>query len=1046
MNPQARHERLQEFFLSARRLSDLDRVEFINANCADDLVLRNELEQLLKHDALPEELQKGAGEGFRGALEALRTHPPHSREAGLPTSIGNYRILSKLGEGGMGTVYEALQENPQRTVALKVLRPALVSSEALRRFEHEGAFLARLQHPGIAQIYDSGRARAEFGEQPYFAMELVKGESLTTYAASHELSARERLELLARVADAVQHAHLHGVIHRDLKPDNILVDSSGQPKILDFGIARASDSDVQLTTMCTDVGQILGTLAYMSPEQASGNPAVIDARSDVYALGLMLHELLTGRLPYDVSHKNLAEALRVIQEDEPQRLGTSHSSHRGDVETIALVALEKDKNRRYVSAAALAADLRHYLNDEPIEARPASRIYTLKKFVRRNKTIVVAVVLVLVSLLGGLIASLRFGLREAERSAEVLRLSALQEVEDRVAEADALWPLHPDNIERYSDWIADSADLVARLPEYAQRLALLRQQALPLSNEEAAAERSDHPSFVELLNLQGEIAHKQQVLRQVRDGVSVPLPELTDDETDPWLLSARADEYVHPWRNRFGSEPLGLALAMKAHELAGPELAANTAVTLAWAYFAVGRDEEASRTLAAAANVAPAGHRESVSAARAALESEIEARNAPQWMAQAEAHLASLEQRRGLLLAETGRRTQWHFLDDNREDRWWNNQMDKLVRELQALETGLLAEDGISPTHGWSVPKRLRFCEHLRNAMAPVGEYAQRWLEALPAIREAYPELEIQPQIGLLPIGADPESGLWEFAHLASGLPPIRAESGSLQRTESTGIVFVLLHGGRFWMGGQNTDPGAPNYDREAGMYDSPVHEVQISPFFISKYEVTQAQWLRLHGTNPSRDNPDMYRPNWNEAGLPGNLLHPVEQVSWSDCQRLCERFGMTLPTECQWEYAARAGTSSTWWTGDEPEDLQYAANLADAYCKANDGPDTWICEAWSDGQTSHAPVGSFAPNPWGLHDMAGNVWEWCLDGYDESVYARPFAVDPIGSPDVSMHRLKRGGSFDESAKLSSSFHRDLGTLGSFDYDLGLRPARRLEP
>jgi eukaryotic-like serine/threonine-protein kinase len=335
-----------------------------------------------------------------------------------PGTIGRYRILRLLGEGGMGAVYEAEQENPQRTVALKVIRAGYADAEVLRRFENETRALGRLQHAGIAQIYDAGTAETPLGRQPYFAMELVRGQALLRYCDEHKLDVRERLELAAKVCDAVQHAHQRGLIHRDLKPANILVDESGQPKILDFGIARLTDSDAQATRQ-TSVGQIIGTLAYMSPEQVSGDPDEVDTRSDVYALGVVLYELLAGKAPY-ATGRQVHEAVRAIREEEPTRLSSLKRTLRGDVETIVAKALEKDKARRYASAAELAADIRRHLHDEPIVARPASTAYQIQKFARRNKVLVGGIAAVFVVLVLGIVASTREAVlaRRAQKKAQ----------------------------------------------------------------------------------------------------------------------------------------------------------------------------------------------------------------------------------------------------------------------------------------------------------------------------------------------------------------------------------------------------------------------------------------------------------------------------------------------------------------------------------------------------------------------------------------------------------------------------------------------------
>ena len=235
----------------------------------------------------------------------------------------------------MGVVYEAEQNHPRRTVALKVIKPGHATPELLRRFELESQVLARLHHPAIAQIYEADAADTGFGPQPYFAMEFIHGEPLTEYAASHHLNTRQRLALMAHICDAVDHAHQRGIIHRDLKPGNILVEETGQPKNLDFGVARATDSDAQATKQ-TDVGQLVGTLAYMSPEQTAADPLEVDCRSDVYALGVILYELLAERLPYQLS-RQMNEAIRAIQQEDPRPLVPL---------TGRIVAMSKRSSRR----------------------------------------------------------------------------------------------------------------------------------------------------------------------------------------------------------------------------------------------------------------------------------------------------------------------------------------------------------------------------------------------------------------------------------------------------------------------------------------------------------------------------------------------------------------------------------------------------------------------------------------------------------------------------------------------------------------------------
>jgi non-specific serine/threonine protein kinase/serine/threonine-protein kinase len=399
-----------------------DRAAFLAQYCLDDRELTREIESRLTQAAGSQDAIDGPV--WEAVAVAMARCESDSSLRWLPNTIGRYRVLRLIGEGGMGAVYEAEQENPRRVVALKVIRPGLMIPETLRRFEREWQALGRLQHPGIAQIYEAGTADTGFGTQPYFAMELIRGNTLKEYVAEHQLTTRARLDLVAQICDAVQHAHDRGLIHRDLKPGNILVDRAGQPKILDFGVARLTDSDAH-TTKQTDLGQLVGTLAYMSPEQVLADPQALDARSDVYALGIILYELLAGRMPYTINNR-LHEAVQIIREEDPGRLSSISRSYRGDIETIVAKSLEKDKTRRYASAAALADDIRRYLSDQPITARAASATYQLRKFARRHKAAVGGLAAVFVVLIGGIVASTWQAVRA--RHAERQAVAAQQQV------------------------------------------------------------------------------------------------------------------------------------------------------------------------------------------------------------------------------------------------------------------------------------------------------------------------------------------------------------------------------------------------------------------------------------------------------------------------------------------------------------------------------------------------------------------------------------------------------------------------------------------
>jgi serine/threonine protein kinase/tetratricopeptide (TPR) repeat protein len=390
-----RHERAMALFEVACELATAERERFLDSECSDEPKLRSHVEAMLAQD------ERDTPNPFDDGTGILRRLAEAEGEIVLDR-VGPYRIEGLLGRGGMGVVYRAEQENPRRTVALKVLHAGTVSAASHKRFAREAQVLGRLQHPGIAQIYEAGTATDGGQSHAYIAMELIEGKPLNEAAEHARLDTRERLALIARICDAVEHAHRKGVVHRDLKPANVLVTAAGQPKVLDFGIARATDADVMATSLRTVEGQIVGTVPYMSPEQASGDPDAVDGRADVYSLGVLAYELLTGTLPLDVIGKPMLEAVRIIGEDEPTPLSGLDRSLRGDTETIVAKALSKERDRRYASPAELAADIRRFLHDETISARPPSTIYQLKKFARRHRAIVTAGAVVFVGLSIGL--------------------------------------------------------------------------------------------------------------------------------------------------------------------------------------------------------------------------------------------------------------------------------------------------------------------------------------------------------------------------------------------------------------------------------------------------------------------------------------------------------------------------------------------------------------------------------------------------------------------------------------------------------------------
>ncbi len=435
-----------------------------------------------KRAALVEKACAGDGELLRRVLELLACHeasdgpldaPPEGLGAAGDSSpaseqpgciVGPYKLVEQIGEGGMATVWMAQQTDPvKRLVAVKLIKPGMDTKQVLARFEAERQALALMDHPNIARVLDGGTTAAG---RPYFVMDLVKGIPITKYCDEHQLTPQQRLDLFIPVCQAIQHAHQKGIIHRDLKPTNVLValyDGKPVPKVIDFGVAKATGHQLTQRTLVTRFGTIVGTLEYMSPEQASFNQLDVDTRSDIYSLGVLLYELLTGSPPHgkrETEADGLIETLRAIREQVPTlpstKLSTADSTLaayrgtepakltklvRGELDWIVMKALEKDRNRRYETANGLATDLQNYLADEPVQACPPSASYRLRRFVRRNKGAVAAIAALFLLLVAGILGT-SWGLVRAEHAWEAegrqRKLAEAAVVAERVAkEAEA---------------------------------------------------------------------------------------------------------------------------------------------------------------------------------------------------------------------------------------------------------------------------------------------------------------------------------------------------------------------------------------------------------------------------------------------------------------------------------------------------------------------------------------------------------------------------------------------------------------------------------
>mgnify|MGYP002777279695 CR=1 FL=1 len=1028
---------------------------------------------------------------LRELLEALLEDSPASApQAVRPGAlVGDFELVERIGAGGMGEVWKARQRSLQRDVALKLLiGQRFASAQALERFRREALAGARLRHQAIVGVHAVGEAQGVH----FIAQELVEGgrtlahelrelRELPHPPAEHWRRTAERFALLA---DALEAAHKAGILHRDIKPSNILLERNGAPKLADFGLARV-EGELELSR----TGDMWGSPFYMSPEQAAAQRVELDGRSDVFSLGATLYETLALVKPFDGD--TVTQVLTKILADDPVDPRQHRSLCPRELALICLKMLEKEPARRYASMLEVAADLRRFLAHEPIHARPASPLQRAVKWTRRHPAAsssagIGAAALIVVSALlfeqartAHALERSNVDLEEqraraargeeaaqesaalAERNAaeatrkanDVLALSTQKDLDDLVNAAARLWPALPDKAPEYEAWLQRADELLNGRPanaelglkrrpslaEHKATLAELRRSARPLTDEQVRADRESHPQFAELERARAELLWRSRMLGLEpwpdEQQIEAELARETLPE-DAQQLNRIAWDLLNPPAPRFGDEVRARVLARRALAAADDTQRAAVRDTLAWACARSGRLDEALEQMRLSL-AEPGG--EQLRKGADDLERFVANSRDTQSATRREERdeLADLVRAAEHAVAE--RRT-FEFADS--ESAWWDRQLSQLIGALEDFGDPLngLASDALAAPFGWGVRRRLEFARTIEARSIAGPDVSKAWREAADAIRSSarYGGLALEPQLGLVPLGPDPRSGLWEFVHLASGEAPRRGADGVLELSEATGLVLVLIPGGEFWMGAQAKDPSARNYDPRAERGEGPVHLVELSPYLISKYEMTQAQWQRLAGVNPS-----YYKPS---VGFGTTLEHPVEGVSWSQCVELLERADLVLPSEAQWEHAARGGTDTAWWTGDERDSLRGAANLADQTAKRLGAPWPSI-EDWpelDDGSGLHCKVGAYAPNGFGLHNVAGNVWEWCRDGYDTYFYARPSTPDPCAPWENASHRIVRGGAYNDGASNARSAYRDVNPYENSGVSMGVRPARAL--
>jgi len=899
---------------------------------------------------------------------------------------GRYTEYEQVGAGGMGVVYVALDTELNRRVAFKIVRPggrsgssteattpieaevprpdtpASRAFETLKqRFLQEAWITSGLEHPGVVPVYELGRTPKGV---PYYTMRFVRGRRTLKDALDsvrgESLEARlGLLEPFLKLCDTIAYAHSKNVLHRDLKPANVALGEFGEVVVLDWGIAALGDEEPgsneagewqdkleehrRATDLLTSTSAI-GTPGYMAPEAAFPGRGGATTASDVFSLGSILYEILTGHPPFPIDGKESYFAL--LHAGEAPRADALDPTVPSDLADLCASSIHADAGARPGSVESFAHSLRAWQRMRVVESevqlltceveasladaagqtgtlrlqqldratarllqieerRPNSaaargwrdradalRASGIREQVRagtrrawmRAGVIALAVLAAIGLTVAGVLDARRNELRGALDDIE--RLADAKQARDRIAEANRLWPLHPSQQEPLRQWVDRSRELVSRRAQHEAALVRIRGRARVPTKAQVGARRT---------RLQAALDRLEQ------------------------RASAETERRA--------------AMEGQTHE---------EAILM-----------------------------------RQFIDNE----------------LANLAKKRRLTTLQLGEQPPLEF--DAAADAWQHQLLEDLLKGIDHLETSLIA----------TIAARLAEVQTLEER----SNHAHRdeWMQTIEGIATSprYRGLRIEPILGLIPLGADPDSGLFEFAHCGSGSIPVRdAETRRLILADDFAIVLVLVPGGTYLRGAQSADPGAPNYDPRAAPREGPVHECTVASFLIGKYECTQAQWVKISGIPTGT-----YRAGTTRAGRTIVGRNPVETVAWSACRKWLPRYRLVLPTEAQWEYAARGGIAQPRYCGADPAVLARHANFGELSASRGDiNRNLGYTLDVDDGHGIPAPVGSYLPNPYGLCDTLGNVSEWCRD------VTRFYTAAPVTDPYVegAGWRAARGGSF----------------------------------